>query len=126
MHESDERRRLLESEIERRLTERFAALRDEFERLRTESDGRWSGFASRLDQKVAGIVPVDLLPSLLAAREAPEAGKLSIAEARELDSAATQVEILRRLLEIGRRRASRVVLLVLRMGSWTVWKAAGY
>ena len=126
MHDSDERRRLLESEIERRLTERFAALRDEFERLRTESDGRWSGFASRFEQKVSGIVPLDLLPSLLASREAPETGNLLIAEARELDSAATQVEILRRLLEFGRRHASRVVLLVLRAESWTVWKAAGY
>jgi hypothetical protein len=126
MHDSDGRRRLLESEIERRLTERFAALRDEFERLRTESDGRWSGFASRLEQKIAGIVPVDLLPSLLATNEAPETGKLSIAEALELDGAATQVEVLQRLLEIGRRRASRVVLLVLRTGSWTVWKASGY
>src|SRR6476619_6234562 len=126
MHDSDERRRLLESEIERRLTERFAALRDEFERLRAESDGRWSGFASRFEQKVAGIVPVDLLPSLLATREASESGSLPIVEARELDSAATQVEIRQRLLDIVRRRASRVGLLVLRSESWTVWKAIGY
>ena len=42
-----ERLRRLESEIERRLTERFAGLRDEFDRLRLESDRRWFGFLDR-------------------------------------------------------------------------------
>jgi hypothetical protein len=80
MHDRDERRRILESEIERRLAERFAALRDEFERLRLESDGRWAGFASRFEQRIKGIVPEELLP----AREEPsEPGQLSIAAARE-------------------------------------------
>jgi hypothetical protein len=123
MHDRDERRRILESEIERRLAERFAALRDEFERLRLESDGRWAGFASRFEQRIKGIVPEELLP----AREEPsEPGQLSIAAARELDGAATQVEILHRLLEVCRRQASRAILLVLKNGAWTVWKASGF
>lgn len=123
MHDRDERRRILESEIERRLAERFAALRDEFERLRLESDGRWAGFASRFEQRITGIVPEELLP----AREEPsEPGQLSIAAARELDGAATQVEILHRLLEVCRRQASRAILLVLKNGAWTVWKASGF
>jgi hypothetical protein len=123
MRDGDEQRRILESEIERRLAERFAALRDEFERLRLESDGRWAGFASRFEQRIKGIVPEELLP----AREEPsEPGQLSIAAARELDGAATQVEILHRLLEICRGQASRAILLVLKNGAWTVWKASGF
>ena len=123
MRDPDERRRLLELEIERRLAERFAALRDEFERLRLESDGRWAGFASRFEQRIKGIVPEELLP---AREESTEPGQLSIAAARELDGAATQVEILHRLLEVCRRQASRVILLVLKNGAWTVWKASGF
>jgi hypothetical protein len=123
MGDSDERRRILESEIERRLSERFAALRDEFERLRQESDGRWAGFASRFQLRIKGILPEELLPE----REEPTGpGRLSIAAARELDGAATQVEILNRLLEICRRQASRAILLVLKNGAWTVWKASGF
>src|ERR1700693_2324753 len=123
MHDRDEERRLLESEIERRLAELFAELRDEFERLRLESDGRWAGFTSRFEQRIAGIVPEELLP----AREEPsERGQLSIAAVRELDGAATQVEILHRLLEACRRQASRAILLVLKNGAWAVWKASGF
>ena len=123
MRDRDEQRRVLESEIERRLSKRFAALRDEFERLRLESDGRWAGFASRFEQKIKGIVPEDLLP---AREELTEPGQLSIAAARELDGASTQVEILYRLLEVCRRQASRAILLVLKNGAWTVWKASGF
>src|ERR1700693_5371658 len=123
MHDRDEERRLLESEIERRLAELFAELRDEFERLRLESDGRWAGFTSRFEQRIAGIVPEELLP----AREEPsERGQLSIAAVRELDGAATQVEILHRLLEVCLRQASRAILLVLKNGAWTVWNASGF
>ncbi len=125
MRGPDERGRLLESEIERRLSERFAALREEFERLRLESDGRWAGFASRFEQKVSGIVPAELLSSGEDQRAAG-AGQLSIAEARELDGASTQVDILQKLLEICGRHASRAVLLVLRGGVFTVWKAVGF
>jgi hypothetical protein len=123
MHDRDEERRLLESEIERRLAEFFAELREEFERLRLESDGRWAGFASRFEKRITGIVPEELFPE----REEPSApGQLSIAAARELDGAANQVEILHRLLEACRRQASRAILLVLKNGAWTVWKASGF
>ncbi len=123
MHDPEERRRVLQSEIERRLAERFAALRDEFERLRLESDGRWAGFATRFEQRMSGIVPAELLP---APEESSEPGQLSIAAARELDGASTQVEILHRLLDLCRRHASRAILLVLKNGAWTVWKATGF
>ena len=124
MSDPDERRRLLEEEIERRLSERFAALRDEFQRLRLESDGRWSGFASRFEQKISGIVPAELLASGPGERRDGE-GRLSIDAARELDGASTQVEILQRLLDLCRRHASRAILLVLREGVFGVWKAVG-
>ena len=58
MRDRGERRRLLQSETEKRLAERFAALRAELDRLRAESDGRWAGFAARLEQGTEGIVPV--------------------------------------------------------------------
>src|ERR1700693_629625 len=123
MHDRDEERRLLESEIERRLAELFAELAAEFGRLRLESDGRWAGFTSRFEQRIAGIVPEELLP----AREEPsERGQLSIAAVREFDGAATQVEILHRLLEVCGRQASRAILLVLKDGAWTVWRAPGF
>src|SRR5262249_31285631 len=48
--EGEERLRLLETEIERRLSERFAALREEFDRLRLESDRRWFGFLEKFNQ----------------------------------------------------------------------------
>ncbi len=55
MKDSEDRVRLLESEIERRLSERFASLREEFERLRLESDGRWAGSASRFDGRAEAL-----------------------------------------------------------------------
>jgi hypothetical protein len=119
-----ERLRVLESEIERRLAERFAALREEFERLRVESDGRWAGFTSRFDQKISGIVPVELLAPE-AGKTPPSEGTLALAAARELDGSATQVEILQKLLDLCRRHASRAILLVRRDNLFGVWKAAG-
>jgi hypothetical protein len=122
MRDSEVHRRLLESEIEKRLAERFAALRAELERLRAESDGRWAGFAARLEQRFDGIVPVELL----AIPEEPSAvGQVPAAAVRELDLAATQVELLNRLLETSLRHASRAILLVLRNDTWSVWKAVG-
>ena len=120
----EDRRRLLESEIERRLSERFAALREEFERLRLESDGRWAGFASRFEQRISGIVPAELLAAAWP-EPRPERGRLAISAARELDGASTQVEILQRLLDLCRRKASRAILLILRNGNFGVWKATG-
>ena len=124
MADPEERRRLIESEIERRLAERFAALREEFERLRRESDGRWSGFAARFEQKISGIVPVELL-SPEGPVEHGESGRLSIEAARHLDSAPNQVQVLQRLLDRCRDFASRAALLVLRDGAFGVWKAIG-
>ena len=122
MQDREEHRRLLESQIEKRLAGRFAALRGELERLRAESDSRWAGFAARLDQRLDGIVPVELL----SIPEEPSAvGQVSAAAVRELDLAATQVELLHRLLENCLRHASRAILLVLRKDTWSVWKAAG-
>jgi len=59
--EAEDRLRLLETEIERRLSERFAALRDEFDRLRLETDRRWFGFLERFNQDLKGVVPGELL-----------------------------------------------------------------
>ncbi len=123
VHDPAERGRFLEAEIERRLAERFAALREEFERLRLESDGRWAGFASRFEQRLAGIVPAELLSR--GPKPPARPGHLSIEAARDLDGAATQVEILNRLLQICLLNATRAMLLVLRGGAFTVWKAAG-
>jgi hypothetical protein len=122
--DSEERRQLIESEIERRLAERFAALRDEFDRLRRESDGRWSGFASRFEQKITGIVPWDLF---VEPGEIPrgETGQITIEAARDLDSAPGQVQILQRLLDRCRGFASRAAVLVLRDGAFGVWRAIG-
>lgn len=120
----EEKKRIIEAEIERRLEERFTALREEFERLRRESDGRWDGFASRLDQRMSGIVPAELLgPEAQAPR--PTESRSALESARELDGAPTQVEILRRLLEFCRRYASRAAVLVLRGETFSVWKAVG-
>lgn len=120
----EERRRLIESEIERRLAERFAALREEFDRLRRESDGRWSGFASRFEQKITGIVPTELL---VEDGQIPrgDTGRLSIEAARDLDSAPNQVQILQRLLDRCRGFSSRAALLVLRDGAFGVWRVIG-
>jgi hypothetical protein len=117
--------RRLEAEIERRLLERFAALRDEFDRLRLEADRRWAGFLERFEQDFAGIVPAEML------EQKPEgggsrAGTVSIEDARTLDAGANQVETLHRFLELARRRASRVALLVAKGGTLGVWKAVGF
>lgn len=129
MSEFDDRLRLLESEIERRLAGRFAALRDEFERLRVEADRRWEGFLSRFDQDFHGIVPRDLVapPSPEApAAPAPTGGKVAIAAVRSLDEASNQVEALSRFLDLCRGHASRVALLITRGGTLAVWKAVGF
>src|SRR5262249_46205016 len=131
MSDFDDRLSLLEHEIEGRLGERFAALRDEFERLRVESDRRWEGFLSRFDQDFHGIVP----PELLAPPPAPEpppaepapaarpAGALTIEAARVLDAAGTQVETLHRFLDLCRAHSSRAALLIARGAGFGVWKA---
>jgi hypothetical protein len=123
VEDREERRRLLESEIARGLAKRFAALREEFERLRRESDGLWAGFVSRLDPGVSGIVPAELLEQVAGTTPAP--ARPPIEAARELDGAPTQLEILRRLLDLTRRHASRAALLVLRGDAFSVWKAVG-
>ncbi len=123
--ENEELLSRLEAEIERRLLERFAALRDEFDRLRLETDRRWAGFLERFDQDFAGIVPGEMLEERGAAvGSAP--GSLSIDEARTLDASANQVEALHRFLDLARRRASRVALLVAKSGTFGVWKAVGF
>ncbi len=126
MGDSEDRRRLLESEIERRLLERFAALRDEFDRLRLESDRRWAGFLSRFDQDFTGIVPQELLAPEAPQAQPPPPGIVSVEAARELDEAANQVEALHRFLDLCRRHASRVALFVARSGVLSVWKAVGF
>src|SRR6185295_11412358 len=122
MTEPEERLRRLESEIERRLVERFAGIRDEFERLRLESDRRWEGFLSRFDQDFRGLVPPELVnppepePSAAPPSDVPDrpagAGLLSIEVARSLDDAGNQVEALHRFLDLCRRHASRAALLI--------------
>ena len=108
MHDkaTNERLRLLESEIERRLSERFAALRDEFDRLRVESDQRWAGFLGRFEQDFRGLVPPELVapPQPPAGEGLPDrpagAGLLSIEIARSMDDAGNQVEALHRFLDL--------------------------
>ena len=121
-----DRLRLLETEIERRLSERFNALRDEFDRLRTEQDRRWAGFLDRFNQDLKGVVPADLIlpppPSALPPRPA----SVSIDAARGLDQAGTQVDVLHRFLDECRRYASRAALLVSRGGAIGAWKAVGF
>ena len=133
MSDLDDRLSLLESEIERRLGERFAALRDEFERLRMESDRRWEGFLSRFDQDFHGIVPPELLlpppapvPEPQAAPPGPTKGAIPIAAVRALDGAGNQVETLHRFLDLCRDHASRAALLIAKGGGLGVWKAVGY
>jgi hypothetical protein len=129
MSESEDRLRRLESEIERRLVERFAGLRDEFDRLRLESDRRWAGFLSRFDQDFTGLVPPELFtpPETPPPPERPEGtGLLSIELARSLDDAGNQVEALHRFLDLCRRHASRAALLISKSGSFAVWKATGF
>ena len=114
----------LEAEIERRLSERFAALRDEFDRLRLEADRRWAGFLERFEQDFAGIVPAEMLDQKEPGGAGP--GALSIDDARTLDAASNQVEVLHRFLDLCRRRATRVALLVAKGGAFGVWKAVGF
>src|ERR1700687_2788687 len=123
MGAADDRLKLLEAEIERRLVERFAALRDEFDRLRLESDRRWAGFLDRFEQKFTGIVPSELVLAPPEAASWPSAGGLSIEDARKLDEAPNQVEILTRFLDLSLQHASRAALIVSRSGGLSVWKA---
>ncbi|MGH9315664.1 MAG: hypothetical protein ACRD1P_00935 [Thermoanaerobaculia bacterium] len=129
MGDFEERLRLLESEIERRLLERFAALRDEFDRLRLEADSRWAGFLTRFDQDFTGIVPPELVPPPPApapVRAAALPGQVSVEAARALDDAGNQVEALNRFLDACRRHASRAALLIAKGGGVGVWKAVGF
>ncbi|HEY6050344.1 MAG TPA: hypothetical protein VIZ58_03790, partial [Thermoanaerobaculia bacterium] len=134
MHDTDpgDRLRLLESEIERRLSERFAALRDEFDRLRVEADQRWVGFLGRFEQDFRGLVPPELLtpPEPPKTGDLPDrpagAGLLSVEVARSMDDAGNQVEALHRFLDLCRRHASRAALLISKGGSFAVWKASGF
>ncbi|HEX4440936.1 MAG TPA: hypothetical protein VH854_12745 [Thermoanaerobaculia bacterium] len=124
---AEDRFKLLETEIQRRLSERFAALRDEFDRLRTEQDRRWFGFLEKFDQDLRGVVPKELvLPSTAAASVPPRPGSVSIDAARGLDQAATQVDVLHRFLDECRRYSSRAALLVSRGGAIGAWKAVGF
>jgi hypothetical protein len=122
--ENEELLSRLEAEIERRLLERFAALRDEFDRLRLEADRRWAGFLERFEQDFSGLVPAEMLEQRDAGSGAP--GSLSLDEARTLDAASNQVEALHRFLDLSRRRASRVALLVAKGDAFGVWKAVGF
>jgi hypothetical protein len=122
---ANDRAKLLETEIERRLAERFNALRDEFDRLRMETDRRWFGFLERFDQDLKGVVPPELVDTG-SARTPTRAGSVSIDAARGLDLAATQVDVLHRFLDECRRHSSRAALLVARGGSIGAWKAVGF
>ena len=121
----EERLKLLETEIERRLAERFAALREEFDRLRLESDRRWYGFLERFDQDLKGVVPSELL-SGESAKLVEKKGVVGIETVRALDLAATQVDVLHHFLDGCRRYCSRAALLVSRGGAIAVWKAVGF
>jgi hypothetical protein len=122
----EERLKLLETEIERRLAERFAALKEEFERLRLEADRRWFGFLERFDQDLKGVVPAELLSGEGGARMVERKGVVTADAARALDQAATQVDVLHKFLDECRRYCSRAALLVTRGGSVAVWKAVGF
>jgi hypothetical protein len=121
-----DRLRLLETEIERRLSERFNALRDEFDRLRTEQDRRWAGFLDRFNQDLTGVVPSDLILPPAPSALPPRPASVSIDAARGLDQANTQVDVLHRFLDECRRYASRAALLVSRGGAIGAWKAVGF
>lgn len=124
--EAQERLRLLETEIERRLSERFAALRDEFDRMRLETDRRWYGFLERFDQDLKGVVPGELLSPQGAKTSAPSPGLVSVGVVRGLDQAGSQVDVLHRYLDDCRHYCSRAALLVARGGSIGAWKATGF
>jgi hypothetical protein len=124
--EAEDRLRLLETEIERRLSERFAALRDEFDRLRLETDRRWFGFLERFNQDLKGVVPGELLTPTGEKPAGPPKGSLSVGAVRALDQAGSQVDVLHRFLDECRRYCSRATLLVARGGTIGAWKAAGF
>ncbi len=121
-----DRLRVLETEIERRLSERFAALKEEFDRLRLEADRRWFGFLERFDQDLTGVVPSELVSGKAPEALGPRPGSVSAETARALDQAATQVDVLHRFLDECRRYSSRAALLVARGGSIGAWKAVGF
>jgi hypothetical protein len=125
--EAADRAKLLETEIERRLSERFAALREEFDRLRMETDRRWFGFLEKFDQDLKGVVPQELVASGPPRAGGPgKPGSIAIDAARGLDLAATQVDVLHRFLDECRKHCSRAALLVSRGGSIGAWKAVGF
>ncbi|HEY4230931.1 MAG TPA: hypothetical protein VGO79_12240 [Thermoanaerobaculia bacterium] len=124
--EAEDRLRLLETEIERRLSERFAALRDEFDRLRVETDRRWFGFLERFNQDLKGVVPGELLTPPGEKPAGPPKGSLSVGAVRALDQAGSQVDVLHRFLDECLRYCSRAALLVARGGTIGAWKAAGF
>jgi hypothetical protein len=125
--EAEDRLRRLETEIERRLSERFAALRDEFDRLRLETDRRWFGFLERFDQDLKGVVPGELLsPGGEKPASSGPRGAVSILSVRLLDESGSQVDVLHRYLDECRRYCSRAALLVARGGTIGAWKATGF
>ena len=111
---------LLEAEIERRLAERFAALREEFDRLRMESDRRWAGFLSRFDQRLSGVVPAELLASAAGASGAGDGLTRAAEAARWLDGATNQTQVLDLFLQLCLRHASRAILLIVLAVRWLV------
>ena len=123
--DAEERLKLLETEIQRRLSERFSALREEFDRMRLESDRRWFGFLERFDQDLKGVVPVELL-SGDGAKLVERKGFVAAEAVRALDLATTQVDVLHKFLDECRRHCSRAALLVARGGSIGAWKAVGF
>lgn len=124
--EAEDRLRRLETEIERRLSERFAALREEFDRLRLETDRRWYGFLERFDQDLKGVVPGELLSPGGEKAASPPRGFVSASAVRALDQASSQVDVLHRYLDECRRYCSRAALLVARGGTVGAWKATGF
>ncbi len=124
--EAPDRGRMLETEIERRLAERFAGLRDEFDRLRLETDRRWFGFLEKFDQDLKGVVPAELVSGEAPKAVGPRPGSVSVETARSLDQAGTQVDVLHRFLDECRRYCSRAALLVARGGAIGAWKAVGF
>jgi hypothetical protein len=123
--DAEERLKLLETEIQRRLAERFAALREEFDRMRLESDRRWFGFLERFDQDLKGVVPAELL-SGEGGKFVERKGLVAVDAVRALDQATTQVDVLHKFLDECRRYCSRAALLVARGGSIGAWKAVGF
>ena len=127
--EAPDRAKLLETEIERRLSERFAALREEFDRLRLETDRRWFGFLEKFNQDLKGVVPTELIepgPGPAGAAAAAKPASVGVEAVRGLDQAATQVDVLHRFLDECRKHCSRAALLVARGGSIGAWKAVGF